>query len=731
MAALGKDANQQTNMGVDYVVSFRFDPSDKKAAVQQFEMLVQALASVGLATEVRNGEGNSLLVFVKVASEDHLFGEVYRSRVKDWINGVRAAAPEKETKQALKVDPLYEAERLRIIYQLITNPTSEGGAGITPKSGEWKSVESVFPLHDHAANKKLMKKLAGSMFFTTEDLDEIRDKFGEKIAYYFAFTQFYFSFLLFPAAAGVSAWLLLGNFSPFYAVFSCLWCIIFTEYWKHKETDLAVRWGVRNVSRIECKRKEFVHEKMITDPVTGEQVPFFSNKKRLQRQLLQLPFALGVALALGSLIATCFGIEVFISEIYDGPLKWLLVFLPTGILTTVMPVLVNIFTSVATRLTQFENYETQDAYDTAMTQKIFVINFITSYLGIFLTAFVYVPFGTLIVPYLDIFSLTVRPFAENKQQMECPPAHAFEINPDRLRTQVIYFTVTAQIVNQALEVLLPYVKREAFSKYKKFQNQRAMSKGGASSLSDNDAPEEKAFLARVRQEAELGVYDVTADLREMVLQFGYLSLFSVVWPLTAVSFVVNDWFELRTDAFKITAEMQRPTPWRADTIGPWLDSLGFLAWLGSITTSALIYLFRDGVGPAGSPKDITSWALLLSIIFGEHLFLLTRWVVRIAVSKIESPGLQKERRERFLVRKKYFDESLSQLSRLSPVIDNADEPESITRESLEEDQRNISQAGHDGVEEKFWRRQRGWRETAKIGAALIERVLPDEDKKSQ
>jgi hypothetical protein len=161
-----------------------------------------------------------------------------------------------------------------------------------------------------------------------------------------------------------------------------------------------------------------------------------------------------------------------------------------------------------------------------MTQKVFVINFITSYLGIFLTAFVYVPFGTLIVPYLDIFSLTVKPFAENEKQMEVPPSHAFEINPDRLRKQVIYFTVTAQIVNQALEVVMPFVKRRISSKVKQIKTERAMSNGGAVDISENDQPEEKAFLARVRQEAELDVYDVTSDLREMVLQVGYPSLAS-------------------------------------------------------------------------------------------------------------------------------------------------------------------------------------------------------------
>lgn len=281
---------------------------------------------------------------------------------------------------------------------------------------------------------------------------------------------------------------------------------------------MAVRWGVRNVSKIETRREEFKHEKMITDPVTGEEVKAFANTKRLQRQLLTLPFALGVATVLGSLIATCFGIEVFISEVYDGPLKWLLVFLPTGILTTVMPVLVNLFTAFATRLTEFENYETQAAYDTAMVQKTFVINFITSYLGIFLTAFVYVPFGTLVVPYLDIFSVAVRPFAQNEKQMQAPSTNVFSINPDRLKKQVIYFTVTAQLVNQALEVVMPYIKRAVAGKYKEYQDEKALANGGLVDISENDPVEEKAFLKRVRAEAQLSVYDVTSDLREMVLQ---------------------------------------------------------------------------------------------------------------------------------------------------------------------------------------------------------------------
>lgn len=383
-------------------------------------------------------------------------------------------------------------------------------------------------------------------------------------------------------------------------------------------------------------------------------------------------------------------------------------------------------TSVAIRLNDYENWETSGNYEAALTQKIFVLNFITSYLPIFLTAFVYVPFGSLVVPYLDVFSLTARPFAANEKQLQAP--QTFVINPSRLKKQVIYFTVTAQVVNFALETIMPYVKRRGFSKYQEMKSEQAAKKGGAGpGVIVNDHPEEAEFLKRVRNEAELDVYDVGADLREMVVQYGYLSLFSVVWPLTPVSFFINNWIELRSDAVKICVEMQRPTPARADSIGPWLDSLGFLTWLGSITTAALAYLFSNGgLGPDGTPASIQGWALLLAIFFSEHLYFFVRWGVRIAMSKIDSPGMEKERAERFVVRKRYLEDALGQ-----DVMDvPSAQEERITRASLEEDARQ-STLRTASPQDHFWSRQRSWEESAKVGARLIESMAPKESKKEQ
>jgi len=329
------------------------------------------------------------------------------------------------------------------------------------------------------------------------------------------------------------------------------------------------------------------------------------------------------------------------------------------------------------------------------------LNFITSYLGIILTAFVYVPFGKILVPYLDFFRLTAQRFTAEGKPL---PTKSWQINPDRLTKQIIYFTVTAQVVNFVTEVIVPYAKRRVSKEVEKVTE-----KPEKNGLQIVDVAEEEPFLKRVRDEAELDQYDVTVDYREMVIQFGafpfplreppanhsrgYLSLFSVVWPLTACSFLVNNWVEARSDAMKIAISCQRPIPWRADSIGPWLSSLGFLSWFGSITSAAIVFLFKDKSGPGGSPSAISGWALMLSILFAEHLYLIVQIVVRGVVGKLDNPGLQKEKAERFAMRKQLLESTFGRdMSDESHGVGTSGE-QKITRETLEEEARQLSIKG--------------------------------------
>jgi len=640
------------NENVDYVIQFRFaGPGiDTDRAENQLSQLLRALDSVGLRTEIRDNDDTSLFVFVRVKSYRKFVAEVYRSRIKDWLHGIRPAAPEKETQKSLEREPVTEAERLRLVYHLITLPIGQGGAGITPKIGDYTLVDQIFALHDRKFNAQWLKKWSTTWKISPEELTNLRNRFGERVAFYFAFLQTYLVFLAFPCIAGTSAAFLLPAYSKFFAVVNILWAVVFLEYWKRQEVDLAVAWGVRGCSKLNNIRAAFQYERIEVDPVTGEKIKVFPEWKRMVRQSLIVPFALAASGTLCAFIACVFAIEVFISEVYNGPFKSVLVFLPTVLLSAINPILLGFFTTIAKRLTDYENHSIDEAYEAAFTRKVFVLNFITSYTGLFLTSFIYVPFAKVIVPHLDILGLTAKELTDEKQTHY----HSFEINPNRLKNQVIYFTVTAQAVNLGLEIVLPYVKRSVFKKFEEFK----VSAPSSPALVDSEA--EKKFIKRVRDESKLEVYDVTTDLREMVMQFGYLTLFSIIWPFASVSFIINNWVELRADAIKICVEMQRPVPLRADSIGPWLDSLQFLAWLGSATTSALIYLFSDDAnfGPAGTPKPLTIAGVMTAIVLSEHIFFGARMLVGIVFSAIESVGVLKERRERFLVRKRYLEESM-------------------------------------------------------------------------
>ncbi|PHH85939.1 hypothetical protein CDD83_10972 [Cordyceps sp. RAO-2017] len=702
--------DEHHNLGVDYVIHYKVPPKERAEAEAGFVRIIEALTNVGLSTEVRPGTcAESLLIFVRIASSDLLCQQVYRARLQDWLHGVRTSRPDVDAKRAFDDEPVSEAERLRLAYHMITGPVNDGGAGITEVSGKSIYVASIFPLHDQAFNKAWIRKWSHKYVLEQADIDEIRDKFGERVAFYFAFLRSYSRHLAFPAALGLAAWLLFGQFSYLYALGCGLWTVLFVEYWKQKEVDLAVQWGVRRVSSIQQPRPEFVWDFETEDPVTGEPRKIYPFFRRLHTQLLQVPFALACVVALGGLVVLCNSLEIFINEVYDGPFKQYLAFLPTVLLVVFTPTFSSVLMSAANALTVRENYETSDAHNAALIQKQFVLNFMTSYMALLFTAFVYIPFGQILLPLLEFWRMSAETVTLGTKSL---PMQKFQINPQRISSQMFYFTVTAQIVNFATEVIVPYATHKLSAKARQFHAK------GAPQIQDHE--EEAEFLKRVRNECELEAYDVTADYREMVMQYGYLSLFSVAWPLAASCFLANNWVELRADSLKIAISCKRPIPWRSDSIGPWLTAIGFLSWLGSITSSAIVYLCSGSRnGSRGATSQVTAWGGLLTILLAEHFYLLVSLAVRHVMSKVESPGLQRERRERYVMKKKLLQDSLGRPNPEKSWTPGIEATEKMTRETLEEEARKSSVRGQGSPEEMFWQRQRGSAETILIGRKLI------------
>jgi anoctamin-10 len=326
-------------------------------------------------------------------------------------------------------------------------------------------------------------------------------------------------------------------------------------------------------------------------------------------------------------------------------------YLPTIALAVSLPYISSRFEAVAAFLTEYENHRTQDRHEMALTQKIFVVSSITKYLPILLTAFIYVPCGDMVVERVDsIFDSVISNFHVYMS------AKTFNVDAKRLRNEVVALVVTEQILGFGEELILPILKRKATQWY----GERKLRRSHTSNLLDTQSRASTiAKLPRqARKEAELDHYNVQDDIQEMVVQFGYLALFSPVWPLISVGFLINNWIELRSDFLKICIEHQRPAPIRADSIGPWLASLEFLNWLGSISTAAIVYLFRNGSDGQGRGYDKQNLYALAAIVFvSEHIYLMVRAIVRLALQRLGSDAEKRAAREESARRKALMDQS--------------------------------------------------------------------------
>ncbi|KAA0188487.1 hypothetical protein HAZT_HAZT006405 [Hyalella azteca] len=70
---------------------------------------------------------------------------------------------------------------------------------------------------------------------------------------------------------------------------------------------------------------------------------------------------------------------------------------------------------------------------------------------------------------------------------------------------------------------------------------------------------------------------------EMVLQFGFLTIFVAAFPLAPLFALLNNWVEIRLDAQKFVCETRRPVAERAQNIGIWFTILDFMAHLAVIS----------------------------------------------------------------------------------------------------------------------------------------------------
>ncbi|KAL5513194.1 hypothetical protein ACEPAH_3592 [Sanghuangporus vaninii] len=646
---------------------------DAEEAEKEYALLLKTLRGAGLrATGKRGQKSGQVLVFVW-ASSTKLAKLVQRERYSDFLRGLPVS--ELLTKDKISVaDPstLSPADRLRIVYEFVTSTRHDGGLGIVPGSPQWPRVEDVLALHDHEFNDMWLRSWTRRQVgfgIGRGELDKIKDQFGEAVALYFAFLSSYTLSLIYIAALGIAFYLLRMPYSAIYSTLLVLWSTFFVEFWRIRERVLSVRWGTRGSFRVERRRAQFKDA-----GGKGLQFPWW---KRDFRIFASLPVILLFSVALAVFLTANFLLEAFVTQLYNGPGQKIISFSPTLLFVALVPRILQVYQSYAVRLTDWENHAHQSTYEASLTLKTFALSAIVAYLGLALSAFVYMPFGEQLMASVsrtlfatsavvgaqatraaDFINATAGLAGENGAEASSSFlgsllgktngtkfniwATGAKTDPARLQNQMFAYTVTNQAIGTFTEIGLPFIMRriESFR-----SGSSGSSKIGTSSSSGSAGPssgsstvtvdsgkktnngkrvvfedeesggrDEREFLARVRHEASLPPYTLFADYSEMVTQFGYVSLWSTIWPLASVMALLNNWLELRSDAFKIATHCRRPLPFRTDTIGPWLDTMSFIAWLSALTNAALVYLFRpDYITPSSSPETtVTGSAIHLS-----------------------------------------------------------------------------------------------------------------------
>ncbi|KAG1940141.1 anoctamin-10 [Pimephales promelas] len=446
-----------------------------------------------------------------------------------------------------------------------------------------------FPLHSKEDLKRLSFSWYQKIRLSFQPLDDIRCYFGEGLALYFGFLE-YFTFALVPMALiGIPYYLFdWEDYDKYvlFAVFNLVWSTVFLEVWKRCSATLAYGWGTLSRKKAFEEPRPGFHGALGFNPVTGREEPVYpSSKRQLRIYLVSVPFVLLCLYLSFYVMMVYFDMENWAISIYtENPnfASGILMFVPSIIYAVVIEIMNLLYRYAAEFLTNWENHRLESSFQNHLVLKVLVFNFVNCFASLFYIAFV-------------------------MQDMVL------------LRQSLATLLITSQILNQVMEAFLPYWLQRRRNKKVHKRMRRLMG--------DKELP----LLEQVQLETEMNTYLGTFDdYLEQFLLFGYVSLFSCVYPLAAVLVVLNNITEVYSDAFKMCHVFKRPFSEPAANIGVWQLAFETMSVIAVVTNCALI-----GLSPqvnAYFPESETQ--LILVVVAIEHVLLAFKFILAFVIPDV-------------------------------------------------------------------------------------------------
>jgi hypothetical protein len=542
-----------------------------------------------------------------------------------------------------------------------------------------------------------------------QPLDHVAEYFGEDIAFYFAFNAFYTRWLVVPSILGfivfcfqihdqqLDHWLCLP-----YAVAVMIWACFLLAYWRQKSSVFAYRWGVLDYEIEEKERPQF-QAPYEYDDGTGEVHKVYPQWKRILKYSLTIPIIIVVSVTMLVIMATVFSTQdqlyynyahrqplnyhpqfnIFIGvSKYDEPQAvtvssaanstttivaaqidslrdpwgthittndlgdsdfWVVTFLYPCLYGVLVDIMAMLFSSAAVFLNDYENHRTSTIYTNRLILKVFSFQFITVFTSLYYYAFISKQGeASYLRMSVTIFALmTVGQWYSAVMDIFIPAIYH--------RIQKFHRRMSIAKINRRV-----YQAREYLDRAIGWFGLRRASTVAKMSPKQQQAHiqvEKRAKLltqarAHVWEEALMLRYSTFDDYTNLILQLGFVLLFSIVFPLAPLLLLLNNLALIRLKAMKICYFRQRPLATKVSGMGVWEDLLQVMSAAGILTNCGIMVFTSSVLSSSEIGKRLDYGGMILLLFGFEHILLLFKYWLHVSIPRVPPAVLRAKNRDR-------------------------------------------------------------------------------------
>ena len=484
--------------------------------------------------------------------------------------------------------------------------------------------------------------------------------------------------------------------------------------WQRRANKLALDWGVANRRQVEVIRKGFEGWAR-TSAITGESEPHYPEWRRSVKYVLTGVVMLMQILMMVLIVCALYVGYFLVNSKYTGFPKYAL---NLGLSTAwgLSLELLNwiVWFKVAVRLTDFENHKTVQQHEDKLIIKIFVFYFIDCFLWFFILAFFQIPFGAWVNDRLADLNLELIPFERPVWMARLGQTIGAVLSITQWSMVLFADAYVPYLVRQwrlrreakaaaggaggggngssgsssgggggavgsstvELEMAAARDSPERFPTPDSPQAPRSSSRdsisgaamGNGNGSGGGGGGARGGRMRAVLEEGEMTPYDPMLDYSGIVIQFGYVTMFSAVWPLAALVCLGHTIFRLRSNVLRLTRLSMRPVPEATSGIGLWHNLLLFEAracvlvncLIVSVSTDQLDYfscwshsLWREEGDCEQGSVPMTSRFLIA--VAAEHIVLGLVFLIDQGVPNMQTQLTIRMKKAAFIFKKRYWE----------------------------------------------------------------------------